>query len=143
MSRLPRHLEHLRTAFNAEAASAATCRAFAAQATADGKANLAQHWQRLAEEKDRSALQLLHAAGKIESEAANLRNAIAEGQYENEVLYPRLEQDLADMGHADAAALIARVRAQHEQHLRQLDGLRRELTAATGDVRPATVARVG
>jgi rubrerythrin len=143
MSRLPRHLEHLRTGFNAEAASAASYRAFAEQAAADGKANLAARWASLAAEKDRLAIELLRAAGKVESDAANLRSAIAEEQYENEVLYPRLEEDLAHLGQADEVALLARLRETQRRHLQELDALRRELTSSTADVRGLGVAQVG
>jgi rubrerythrin len=143
MSRLPRHLEHLRTGFNAEAASAAAFRAYAEQATVAGRPNLAARWTQLAVEKDRLAIELLRAAGKIESEAANLRNAIAEEQYENEVLYPRLEEDLAHLGHAGQVELLARLRETQARHLRELDGLRRELTGSEADVRGLGVAQVG
>jgi rubrerythrin len=135
MSRLPRHLEHLRTAFNAEAASAASYRAFAEQAAADGKGNLAGRWNQLAAEKDRLAIELLRAAGKVEAGGANLKSAIAEEQYENEVLYPRLEEDISHLGHAGEASLLARVRETQARHLRELDALRRELTGSTADVR--------
>ena len=143
MSRLPRHLEHLRTGFNAEAASAASYRAFAEQAAADGKPNLAARWTQLAVEKDRLAIELLRAAGKIESEGANLRTAIAEEQYENEVLYPRLEEDLGHLGKADEVGVLARVRETQGKHLRELDALRRELTSSIADVRGTGVAQAG
>ena len=141
MSRLPRHLEHLRTAATAEAVAAATYRAFAEQAGGAGKPNLAGRWRALAEEKERLAAELLRMAGQIQDEAANLRSAIAEEQYENEVLYPRLEEDLRHLGQADAAGLLERVRGEHQRHLAALDQLRRELTASTADVRPAELAR--
>ena len=98
MSRLPRHLEHLRTGFNAEAMSAASFRAYAEHAEAAGKPNLALRWRGLADEKDRLASALLHAAGKTEAETASLRDALAEEQYENEVLYPRLIEELEHLG---------------------------------------------
>ena len=143
MSRLPRHLEHLRTGFTAEAVSAASYRAFAAQAAREGKANLSGRWRALAEEKDRLAADLLHLAGRVENEGANLRNAIAEEQYENEVLYPRLEEDLRASGHAEAAALLERVRAAQQGHGATLEQLRREMMASTADVRPPEPARAG
>jgi rubrerythrin len=143
MSRLPRHLEHLRTGFTAEAVAAATYRAFAEQAAAEGKTNLAQRWRSLAEEKDGLAIELLRLAGKIESEGANLRRAIAEEQYENEVLYPRLAEDLRHLGHAEEAARLDAVRAAQEGHLAALDRLRREMTASTADVGAGELARVG
>ena len=140
MSRLPRHVEHLRTAFNAEAMSAASYRAYAEQAEAAGKTNLAQRWRAMAAEKDRLAGELLTAAGKVEIEAANLRDAIAEELYEREVLYPRMIDDMEHLGQAGEAALLRRLVQAHEQHRAELDDLRRELTASTRDVRPPAAA---
>ena len=59
MSRLPRSQEHLKTAFIAEAASAARFRAYAAHAEAEEKPALAEHWRELAGDKDRLAGALL------------------------------------------------------------------------------------
>jgi len=140
MSRLPRHLEHLRSAFTAEAASAASFRAFAERAEGAGRPHLAQRWRALAEEKDRLAIALLAAAGKAASEAANLRDAIAEEQYENEVLYPRLIADMEHLGHPAEADLLRRLLDTQRRHHAELDDLRRELTASTRDVRPPAVA---
>src|SRR6185503_395846 len=135
MSRLPRHVEHLRTAFTAEAVSAASYRAYAAHAEGAGRPNLAERWRTLAAEKERQAIDLLAAAGKRESEAANLRDAIAEDHYEREVLYPRLIEDMENLGHPEEAALLRRLVEEHERHRAELDDLRRELTASTRDVR--------
>lgn len=145
MSRLPRHLEHLRTAFNAEAMSAASYRAYADQAEAAGKPNLAQRWRAMAAEKDRLAAELLAAAGKVETETANLRDAIAEELYERELLYPRLIEDMEHLGQAGEAGLLRRLVQAHERHRAELDDLRRELTASTRDVSAprAAVARTG
>jgi rubrerythrin len=143
MSRLPRHLEHLRTGFTAEAVSAASFRAFAEQAEAEQKPNLARRWRVLAEEKDRLAIALLGAAEKVASEAANLRDAIAEEQYENEVLYPRLIADMEHLGHPEEAALLRRLVDDQRRHQAQLDDLRRELTASTRDVGEPAVAKAG
>jgi len=145
MSRLPRHLEHLRTAFTAEAASAASYRAYAEQAEGERKPNLARRWRALAEEKDRLAGELFHAAGRVETELANLRDAIAEERYENEVLYPRLIEDMEDLAQPAEAALLRQVVATQQRHLGEIDALRRELTASTADVRgvEAAAARQG
>lgn len=143
MSRLPRHLEHLRTGFTAEAVAAATYRAFAEQAAAEGKPNLAQRYRALAEEKEGLAVELLRAAGKVIGEVANLRAALAEEQYENEVLYPRLAEDLRDMGQETHAALMDSVLERQRRHLAALDDLRRELMAARGDVRAHAPATAG
>ena len=142
MSRLPRHLEHLRTGFTAEAVSAATFRALAEQADRERKPNLAERWRQLAREKDVLAMQLLDAAGKVQEQGINLRDAIAEEQYENQVLYPRMRQDLADLGHPGEADLLDRVVEAQKRHIAELDELRREVTASTADVR-GNVARVG
>lgn len=142
MSRLPRHLEHLRTGSTAEATSAASYRAYAEHAEAAGKPNLGSRWRALAEAKDRLAVELLKAAGKVEGEVANLRDAIAEEQYEHEVLYPRLLADMEDLGHPEEAALLRRLLEAHKRHQAELDDLRRELTASTRDVR-AAVAKAG
>jgi rubrerythrin len=143
MSRLPRHLEHLRTAFTAEAVSAASFRAYAEQADGAGKPNLARRWRSLAEEKDRLAIELLRAAGKAETPGANLRDAIAEEQYENELLYPRLIDEMEHLGRGEEAALLRRLVDSHRRHQAELDELRRELTASTHDVRPPAVAVAG
>ena len=141
MSRRPRHLEHLRTGSTAEATSAASCRAYAEHAEAAGKPNLGSRWRALAAEKDRLAGELLAAAGKVEIEAANLRDAIAEELYEREVLYPRMIDDMEHLGQAEEAALLRRLVQAHERHRAELDDLRRELTASTRDVRGAAVAQ--
>ena len=143
MSRIPRHLEHLRTGFTAEAVSAASYRAFAERAEAAGRPNLAERWRALAAEKDRLAIDLLAAAGKVESEAANLRDAIAEELYENEVLYPRLIAEMEHLGHHDEAALLRRIVEVQKRHRAALDDLRRELTASMHDVRGGAVAKAG
>jgi rubrerythrin len=143
MSRIPRHLEHLRTGFTAEAVSAASYRAFAERAEAAGRPNLAERWRALAAEKDRLAIDLLAAAGKVESEAANLRDAIAEELYENEVLYPRLIAEMEHLGHQDEAALLRRLVEVQKRHRAALDDLRRELTASMHDVRGGAVAKAG
>ncbi|HXT21395.1 MAG TPA: ferritin family protein [Thermoanaerobaculia bacterium] len=143
MSRLPRHLEHLRTGSTAEATSAASYRAYAEHAEAAGKPNLGSRWRSLAAEKDRLAIELLRAAGKVESDHANLRDAIATEQYENEVLYPRMIGDMEDLGQADEAALLRRLVETQRRHQAELDDLRRELTASTRDVRGPAVAKAG
>ena len=141
MSRLPRHLEHLRTAFTTEAVAAATFRSFAAHADGQGKPQLARRYRALAEEKDRLAIELLSAAGGLETEVANLRAAVAEERYETEVLYPRLVEEMEDLAQPAEAALLRRIIEAHTRHAGELDALRRELTATTADVREAAAAR--
>lgn len=138
MSRIPRSQEHLKTAFTAEAASAARCRAYATHAEREGLPNLARHWLRLAAEKDRLALDLLDAAGQLQTLEADLGNAISEERYENDALYPKMIRDV-DQATAD---VLLRVVAAQKDHLRQLESLRESVNAAQGDVLlPAEVDR--
>ena len=138
MSRIPRYQEHLKTAFTAEAASAARCRAYATRADRDGRPNLARHWLRLAAEKDRLAVELLDAAGQLQTLDADLGNAISEERYENDALYPKMIRDV-DQHTAD---IFLKVVAAQKEHLRQLESLREAVNAAEGDViLPAEVDR--
>ncbi len=130
MSRLPRSQEHLKTAFTAEAASAARFRTYAERAEREELPALAEQWRRLASDKDRLAASLLEAAGQSPDPAGAIREALAEEQYENEVLYPRM---IGEVGEATALALQATVSAQSD-HIERLTALRRELQAARGDV---------
>ena len=130
MSRIPRTQEHLKTAFTAEAASAARYRAYADRAQRDGLPNLARRWLRLAAEKDALAVELLEAADPRLSTDADLGNAISEERYENDILYPKM---IRDVDEPTANVLLRVVNAQKE-HLRQLEALRQEANAAQGDV---------
>jgi rubrerythrin len=128
----------LKTAFTAEAVSAARCRAFAAGAERDGLTNLAKHWLRMAAAKDKLAIELLEAAEQVLGMDADLGVAIAEERYENDVLYPKM---IRDVDESVADVLLKVVNAQKE-HLRQLETLRQSLNAAQGDVQlPAEVDR--
>ena len=133
MSRIPRNQEHLKTAFTAEAVSAARYRAFAAKALVDGHPNLAQRWLALAVEKDHLAVVLLGAAEQVWGETADLRAAIAEERFENDVLYPKM---LAEIEQQQVRGVFETVASAQRKHLGELDALRSELTASTGDVRP-------
>lgn len=130
MSRIPRFQEHLKTAFTAEAASAARFRAYAAQAEVDGLPRLAREWQRLAAEKDALAQRLLEAAEEVRGRDTDLAEAIAEERYENDVLYPKM---MRDVGPKVADVLLKVVNTQKE-HLTRLEGLRSGLNASQGDV---------
>jgi rubrerythrin len=130
VSRIPRHQEHLKTAFTAEAASAARCRAYAAHAEQEGLPNLARHWLRLAAEKDRLAIELLNAAGQLKTLDADLGNAISEERYENDALYPRMIRDVDE----HTANVLLKVVTAQKEHLRQLESLREAVNAAGGDV---------
>jgi rubrerythrin len=138
VSRIPRSQEHLKTAFTAEAASAARCRAYASRAEREGLPNLARHWLRLAADKDRLAVDLLDAAGQLKTLDADLGNAISEERYENDALYPKMIRDVDQ----ETADVFLRIVAAQKEHLRQLESLREAVNAAQGDVLlPAEVDR--
>jgi rubrerythrin len=138
VSRIPRYQEHLKAAFTAEAVSAARCRAYAAHADREGRPNLARHWLRLAGEKDRLAIDLLNAAGQLQTLGADLGNAISEERYENDALYPKMIRDVDQ----ETADVLLRVVGAQKEHLRQLEALREAANAAEGDViLPAEVDR--
>ena len=138
MSRIPRFQEHLKTAFTAEAASAARSRAYAARAERDGLPNLARHWRALAEEKDRLAIELLEASEQVHGMDADLGNAISEERYENDALYPRMIRDVNER----VADVLHKVVNAQKDHLRRLESLREAYNAAQGDVAmPAEVDR--
>jgi rubrerythrin len=130
VSRIPRSQEHLKTAFTAEAASAARFRAYADRAGRDGLPNVAKAWLRLAAAKDRLAVALLEAAEEVRGKDTDIAQAVAEERYENDVLYPKM---IKDLGQPAADALLEVVAAQKD-HLRQLEALREALGASTGDV---------
>jgi rubrerythrin len=130
VSRIPRYQEHLKTAFTAEAASAARCRANAEHAEREGRTNLARRWLRLAAAKDRLAIELLEAAEQVRTLDANLGNAISEERYEIDALYPRMIRDVDE----PTADVFLKVVAAQKEHLRELEALREEANAAPGDV---------
>lgn len=130
MSRIPRYQEHLKTAFTAEAASAARYRANAEHAEREGRPHLARRWLQLAVAKDRLAIELLEAAEQARTLEANLGNAISEERYEIDVLYPRMIRDVDE----HTADVFLKVVAAQKEHLRELEALREEANAAEGDV---------
>jgi rubrerythrin len=130
VSRIPRAQEYLKTGFTAEAASAARFRAYADRAKRDGLPNLAEHWLDLAVGKDELATRQLEAAEQVRGSLHDLSAAIAEEQYENEVLYSKM---IADSDPETAEILRGVVTAQRE-HLQRMQDLREALTASTADV---------
>ncbi|MEO8503403.1 MAG: hypothetical protein ABI609_05855 [Acidobacteriota bacterium] len=136
MSRIPRDWEYLKTGFNAEAASAARFRAYAARAQRDGQPNLAKHWLDLAVDKDQLAMRQLDAAEAERGSLTDLVAAIAEEQYENDVMYAKL---IASSG-AEAADVFKDVVVEQRRHLERMESLREGLTASRGDA-PAELAK--
>jgi rubrerythrin len=130
VSRIPRFQEHLKTAFTAEAASAARFRADAVKAEQDGNPNLARRWRGLAEAKDALAIELLEAAGQMRGLDADLGDAISEERFENDILYPKMIRDVDE----PTANIFLRVINAQKDHLRQLEALRESYNAAEGDV---------
>lgn len=130
MSRIPRVQEHLKTAFTAEAASAARYRAYASRAERDGLPNVAKAWSRLAAAKDQLAVALLEAAAEVGGQESDVARAVAEERYENDVLYPKMIREVG----GDGADVLLKVVTAQKDHLRQLEALRGALNAAQGDV---------
>ena len=130
MSRLPRSQEHLKTAFAAEAASAARFRAYAARADGEQMPALAEQWRRLADDKDRLAGDLLEAAGQTPEAAVAVREALADERYENDVLYPRMIGEVDD----STATALERTVSEQRGHVEQLESLRHKLQASRGDI---------
>lgn len=130
MSRIPRSQEHLKTGFTAEAVSAARFRAFAARAEADGLPNLADRWRRLAAEKDDLAVAQLNATGRVRGDATDVAAAISNERYENDVLYAKMIGEVD----AETAEVLRSVVESQRAHLAQLEEMRRDFQASSGDV---------
>lgn len=130
MSRVPRSLEHLKTGFASEAASAARYRAYAARAQREGMPNLARRWGELAAAKDELAILQLEAAGQVRDEKSSLADALAEERFENDVLYPKMGRDAG----GEAAAVFERVVEAQGGHLDRLLRLQQELQASVSDL---------
>lgn len=130
MSRLPRQTEHLKTAFTAEAVSAARFRAYAARAQKDGLPNLAKRWLELAVAKDALAVAQLEAAGQVRGAALDIGAALAEESYENDVLYPKMQGQVDD----ETAAILGQVVSTQKDHYSQISRMREAYNASQGDV---------
>ena len=130
MSRVPRFREHLKIGFTAEATTAASYRAYAARAEKSGRPNLAQKWLELASQKDFLAVLQLEATESLGDAATCLRNAIAEENYENDVLYPKMIRDLE----GEPARVLQKVVEAQLQHLGDLEQLQGSLQSSEGDV---------
>lgn len=130
MSRVPRVQEYLKTSFTAEALSAARYRAYAERARKEGMPNLAQAWLDLAAEKDQLAIRQLETAGQVRGEDLDVKHALSEDHYENDVLYPKIIRQLEG---ADADA-FHQVVAEQQNHVERLTNLCQKLQAATGDI---------
>jgi len=143
VSRIPRFQEHLKTGFTAESVSAARYRAYAARAEEDGMPRLAARWRRLAAAKDGLAVRLLVAAEQVRGLDSDVRTAIAEERFENDVLYPKIIREITDPAEQQTAAVFRQLVADQVEHLRELEALRRDLAAAQGDVQVPPEADAG
>lgn len=141
MSRIPRHFEHLKTGFTAEAVSAAKFRAYARHAERNGLVKLAGHWRELAAMKDELAVTQLEAAGQIAGEAEDLGAALQDERYENDILYPKLIQGT---DHAATRAVFEKVLAAQQRHLARLVALRDAFNLSRSEPQmPAETADAG
>lgn len=132
MSRLPRAQEHLKTAFAAEAVSAAHFRAYARWADEEGLSDVASAWREMAAAKDDLAVHLLGLADQIEGGLTDVQSALSEERFENDVLYPKMVRDV-DPDTADAFLSII---ARQKDHLKKLEELRRTVIASGGQAHP-------
>lgn len=132
MSRLPRAQEHLKTAFAAEAVSAAHFRAYARWAEDEGLPDVASAWREMAAAKDDLAVHLLGLTGQIEGGLTDVQSALSEERFENEVLYPKMVRD-SDPDTTDAFLSII---ARQKDHLKKLEELRRTVIASGGQAHP-------
>jgi rubrerythrin len=130
VSRVPRSLEHLKTGVAAQAVAAARYRAFAAQAEKNDMPNLARQWLELASEKDALAILQLEAGGQVRDSGANVRDALAEERFENDVLYPKLIRDVE----GETAEVFQQVVRAQQKSAETLRGMRESLQASTGDI---------
>lgn len=134
MSRLPRAQEYLKTGFNAEAASAARFRALAARAREEGRQRLAAALAELAAAKDELALVQYAAAEAIREPAEELPAAIAaalaEEQYENESLYPRMIREVD----AETGGVLSGIVDSQRAHAARIEGLLDAVTRSAGDI---------
>ena len=131
MSRVPRSKEHLKAGFASEAAAAARYRSNARAAIDEGKPNLAQRWQSLAEAKDELAILQLAAAEPVRASDRLIADALSEDRFENDVVYPKMIRDST----TDAAADVFReVVAAQARQIEELEDLRKRLQTATGDI---------
>lgn len=141
MSRIPRHLEYLKTGSTAEAISAATFRAYARVAEREGLPKLAAIWRELAAMKDELAIQQLEASGQLVGGAEDIGAAIQDERYENDILYPKL---IASTDDAATRAVFEKVLAEQQRHLARLLALREAFAASRTDPQlPAEVVTAG
>jgi len=130
VSRVPRVKEHLKTGFMAEAASAARYRANARRAAEAGLERVAERWRDLAAAKDDLAILQLEAGGLVKDPARSVAEALSEERFENDVLYPKMIRDVDE----DSAAVFRQVVEAQTEQAGQLEELRRDLQAASGDI---------
>jgi rubrerythrin len=123
-------LEHLKTAFIAEAEKAALYRAFAARAERDGLPNLAAQWRLLAEAKDARAIAQVEAAGRVHGAAIDLAAAIGGESYQKDILYPKMVSQVDP----ETAAIFETTIASLAEDLERLETLRDAYNASQGDV---------
>ena len=101
-------------------------------AEGDGLPQLAAHWRRLAAEKDALAVAQLEAAGRVRGGATDIRAAVSDERYENDVLYPKMTREVDP----ETAKVLEDVVARQKEHLAALEALRLAFQAAEGDVAP-------
>lgn len=103
--------EDLLTAMRAEAFAYASYMLFAARAREDGRAEVADLFESVAQmDLHRHFARLAQEAGLVGSDAENLRAAIEESTYAIEIMYPSFAEHAAAAGDSGAADAFATAR---------------------------------
>lgn len=110
--------EDLLTAMRAEAFAYATYMLFAARAREDGRPDVAELFETVAQaDLHRHFAGLAHEAGLVRGPAEDLRSAIEEISYAIEIMYPSFAEHAAAAGDAGAADAFTAARADDLAHL--------------------------
>ncbi len=122
--------EDLLTAMHAEAFAYASYMLFAARARADGRPQVAELFETVAQtELHQHFARLAHEAGLVGGDADNLRAAIEASSYAIEIMYPSFAEHAAAAGDAGAAEAFTRARGDD---LASLESFREALLETSG-----------
>jgi rubrerythrin len=110
--------EDLLTAMRTEAFAYASYMLFAARARTDGRPDVAELFETVAQaELQGHFARLAEEAGLVGGDAQNLRSAIEESSYAIEIMYPSFAEHAAAAGDAGAAEAFSQARADDLVHL--------------------------
>jgi rubrerythrin len=110
--------EDLLTAMRNEAFAYASYMLFAARARTDGRPEVAELFETVAQaDLHGHFARLAEEAGLVGGDAQNLRSAIEESSYAIEIMYPSFAEHAAAAGDAGAAEAFSQARADDLAHL--------------------------